>query len=47
MINAALLAVVGWFALDGEVWLTALAGVHIAVGLGATRWHRGSRASWR
>ena len=43
MINAALLAVVGWFALDGEVWLTALAGVHVAVGLGATRWHRVSR----
>ena len=47
VIDAALLALAGWYVLDGELWLTALAVVHIGLGLVATRRHRGSRASSR
>ena len=43
VISAALLALAGWFALDGEQWLTALALVHIAAGLVAIRLPRISR----
>ena len=42
-IAAALLALAGWFALDGEQWLTALALAHIAAGLVAIRVPRISR----
>jgi hypothetical protein len=44
VIDAALLALAGWLTLDGEVWLTALALIHIAAGLCATRVTRISRA---
>ena len=43
VLGAALLALAGWFALDGELWLTALAVAHIALGLVATRVPRISR----
>ena len=43
VIDAALIALVGWYALDGELWLTALAVVHIGLGLVVIRLPRISR----
>ena len=47
VISAALLALAGWFALDGELWLTALAVAHIAARPRRHPLHRASRASSR
>ena len=43
VIGAALLAVAGWELLDGERWLAALAGAHIALGIAVAHVRRISR----
>ena len=43
VINAAVLAVTGWELLDGSLWLAALAGAHIVVGIAAAHVRRISR----